>query len=252
MRWLLCGLVVVSVAAAGSEPATPESEGRQLATRLCAQRPTQNLSTSGVLKVRDANGKAHAQILVHMQTVLADPTWETTYQATSTNGVPVETLTVIRSEDQPTRYHVVRFQGQSPTSVDLSGDQSFVPFAGTEFWLGDLGLEFFHWPLQRLVKKEMRKGRSCRVLECANPHPVGHAYARVLCWIDYETEGLLRAEAYDADRKLVKEFSVGSVKKVDGRYQLKSMEIRNEQTDARTRLEFDLQVQAQSAAQLTP
>ena len=51
---------------------------------------------------------------------------------------------------------------------------------------------------------------------------------------------LIRAEVYDSENRLLKEFSVGSVKKVRGRWELKDMEIRNEQTDSLTRLEFDL------------
>jgi hypothetical protein len=89
----------------------------------------------------------------------------------------------------------------------------------------------------------MRKGRSCKVLESLHPTPAATNYARVLSWIDGEHRGILRAEAYDRDRLLIKEFSIGSFKKVDGRWQLKSMEIRNETTDARTRLEFDLEIE---------
>jgi len=55
--------------------------------------------------------------------------------------------------------------------------------------------------------------------------------------------GLLRAKAYDHQQKLLKEFHFRSVKKVNGRWQLKELEIINQQTDSRTRLEFDLEVQ---------
>ena len=106
--------------------------------------------------------------------------------------------------------------------------------------LADLGLEFLHWPEQRLVKNEMRRGRSCKVLESTNPQPGKGAYSRVRSWIDSESAQLIRAEAYDSENRLLKEFSVGSVKKVRGRWELKDMEIRNEQTDSLTRLEFDL------------
>jgi len=115
------------------------------------------------------------------------------------------------------------------------------PFAGTDFWLADLGMEFLHWPEQQLIKKEMRRGRSCKVLESTNPQLGKGAYGRVRSWIDGESSQLILAEVYDSENRLLKAFSVGSVKKIKGRWELKDMEIRNEQTDSLTRLEFDLE-----------
>jgi hypothetical protein len=112
--------------------------------------------------------------------------------------------------------------------------------ASSDFWLCDLGLEFFHWPQQKILKHEMRHGRSCKVLESTNPNPSPNGYSRVMSWIDNETLGIVQAEAYDAKGKLLKEFSPKSFKKVNGQWQLQEMEIRNDQTGSRTRLEFDL------------
>ena len=114
-------------------------------------------------------------------------------------------------------------------------------FAGSDFWSTDLGRDFFHWTEQRLIKREMRRGRPCKVLESTNTNIVAGGYRRVRCWIDAETGQPLRAEAYDHENKLLKEFAVGSVKKVKGHWELRDIEIRNEQTDSRTRLEFDLE-----------
>ena len=122
------------------------------------------------------------------------------------------------------------------------------PFAGSDFSPADLGLEFLHWPAQKLIKGEMRMGRWCDVLESAHPQPPPGAYARVVSWVDHETGGLIRAEAHDARGRLVKTFSLRNFKKVDGRWQLKEMEIINETADTRTRLEFDLTVDAGESA----
>ena len=45
------------------------------------------------------------------------------------------------------------------------------PFAGSDFWLCDLGLEFFHWPQQKVLKKEFHRQCACTVLESTNPNP---------------------------------------------------------------------------------
>jgi hypothetical protein len=128
---------------------------------------------------------------------------------------------------------------------DRSDFVATLSFAG-DFGVADLGLEFFHWPKQKILKHEMRRGRACKVLESTNPDlsstnpfpPI--CYSRVVSWIDNESGGIVQAEAYDAKGKLLKEFAPKSFKKVNGQWELQEMEIRNVQTGTRTRLEFDL------------
>jgi Outer membrane lipoprotein-sorting protein len=115
-----------------------------------------------------------------------------------------------------------------------------MPFANSDFWVADLGLEFFHWPEQKILKHELRRSRACTVLESTNPNPSPNGYSRVVSWIDNETLGIVHAEAYDAKGKLLKVFDPKSFKKVNGQWELQDMEIRNVQTGSRTRLEFDL------------
>jgi hypothetical protein len=114
------------------------------------------------------------------------------------------------------------------------------PFAGSDFWLADLGLEFLHWPGQKILRGDTARGRLCKVLESTNPNPSPNGYSRVLSWIDNETPGIVEAKAYDAQNKLLKEFYPKDIKKVNGQWQVGSMEIDNDQTRSRTWLEFNL------------
>ena len=115
-----------------------------------------------------------------------------------------------------------------------------MPFAGSDFWLADLGLEFLHWPGQRLLKKEMRRGQSCNVLESVDTQPAAGGYSRVVSWLDIDTGGIVHAEAYGAQNNLLKEFDPKEFKKVNGRWELREMEIRNVKERSSTRLEFNL------------
>jgi len=101
-------------------------------------------------------------------------------------------------------------------------------------------LEFFHWPDQKILKHELRRSRACTVLESTNPTPSAGSYLRVVAWIDKETLGIVHAEAYDVNGKLLKEFNPKSFKKVNGQWELQDMEIRNVQTGSRTRFEFEV------------
>jgi hypothetical protein len=242
---LLFAFVCAAGFAAGK--ATPGEEGLALAAELRSQRPAENLAASGVLKMRSAAGRRWEAVPVAMRVTTNGESWSVCYGTPGTQQRPAEALVVLHSSGRPNDYRYARAAapGQpAPPPAPLQPDQSAAPFAGSDFWLCDLGLDFFHWPGQRLVKTEMRKGRACRVLESSPANPQAAAYARVLSWIDIETGGLLRAEAYDPKRKLLKVFSVRLLEKVNGRWELKEIEICNAQTDARTRLEFDLQVEA--------
>jgi hypothetical protein len=85
----------------------------------------------------------------------------------------------------------------------------------------------------------LKRGREYTLLESTNPYPF-NGYSRVLTWIDKESGGILEAEAYDSNGRLLKDFAPKSFKKVNGQWELQEMEIRNVQTGSRTRLEFDL------------
>ncbi len=235
----------------GAEKLSPEAEGEALAAELREQQPPDQLATSGTLKMRDATG-ARREAEVNLRVVKGEESWVSSYDTPGTSTLPPERLVVLHTPGKPNQYLYARASTPGsplPQPVALTPASAATPFASSDFWLSDLGLEFFHWPQQRVLRKEMRKGRSCRVLESLNPAPAGSGYARVLSWIDIESGGLLRAEAYGTNKKLQKEFSVRSFKKVNGRWQLKEMEIRDEKTDARTRLEFDLEVEDSGAVQ---
>jgi Outer membrane lipoprotein-sorting protein len=216
-------------------------EGKALAEQLRAQVPTEDSEFTGTLEIRDGQGK-RTRVPVRLQTRVRETEWHAAYETAPTQSLAGEKFVVIHSFGKPNRYLHSRQVNADDNSKfsEISAEQAMVPLAGSDFWLADLGLDFFHWPYQRLVRRELRRGRSCRVLESINPDAKPPAYSRVLSWIDVETDGLIRAEAYDENSKLLKEFSVGSFKKIKGHWELQDFEIRNEQTDSRTRLEFDL------------
>jgi hypothetical protein len=115
------------------------------------------------------------------------------------------------------------------------------PFAGSDFWACDLGLDFLHWPNQRVPRHEFRSSVSCWVLESSTPNPAPGGYARVVSWVTVEYgEALIHAEAYDKAGKRMKEFSIGSLEKVNGQRELKNMKIRNVRTGQETELKFEL------------
>ena len=245
-RWFQSGFLLLALLIAragiplcsGVQDASAESDGQTLAAQLRDQSPMQNFSGEGILKYRCRLERV--EIPVALRIVNEGKQWKSIYEARTTNGASLEKLEITHCPDMPGHYILTlpTASGLHQPARVLAPEQIGIPFASTDFWLCDLGLEFFQWPSQVLVKKEMRKGRSCRVLESMPASPQNSPYARVRSWIDLETHGLIRAEAYDASQKLVKEFEILKIAKIDGKTQLKEMEIRSPLKGSRTRLEF--------------
>jgi hypothetical protein len=235
----LMGLVTLSWAAA--EPSKAEAEGRALVAELLAQKPLESSEWRGVFKIRNRERQTTAVPVTGRIAVEKDG-WKIVYSTVATEKIVPETLTVIHSADGKIQYLYAKASlgsvGEKPKS--LAGNEADVALAGSDFWLSDLGLDFLHWPVQRLLKRELKRGQSCNVLESVNPQPVGNGYARVVSWIDIDTGGIVLAEAYDQGKKLLKEFAPKEFKKVNGRWELSEMEIRNVRTGSRTLLEFEL------------
>jgi hypothetical protein len=218
-------------------------EGARIAADLKAMRPATNAQWTGVLK-RRLPTRTTIEVPVACHIFIETNRWLSVYNSSATTNAPAEKLVVIRYFDGRTEYLYGRAAAgaELPTQpVRLDGAAAGKPFAGSDFLLSDLGLEFLQWPTQLLQPGEMRRGQPCFVLDSLNPNPVGGGYARVRSWIQKEHLGLLIAEAYDADGRLVKEFTAGSfVKDAAGNYQLKDMDIRSVREKSRTELEFDV------------
>jgi hypothetical protein len=225
-----------------AEPAfTDKGEGKELVENVLSRKPPENTQVLGLLKIRPADGPI-VEIPTQMTVKISPDSWEDIYKTQPVGDRPGEILIIRHQGMQPNQYLFGRYakRDEKPKVEPLDASKLFQAFAGSDFYLADLGLEFFHWPSQKIVKKEMRRSRSCRVVESTNPNPAPGGYARVLAWVDFETGNLVMAQGYDASNRLLKEFSIKKISRSEGKAQLKEIEMRNDQTDSRTRLEFNL------------
>ncbi|MBM3877177.1 MAG: outer membrane lipoprotein-sorting protein [Verrucomicrobia bacterium] len=223
-----CAFAVAASAQVKLDQNRGEQEGKQLAARLRAMRPLEGFTNTGSLHLRDSKGKRR-QFPVVIETTVNGDRWQATYKAAP--AAEPSTLVVARSISEPAKYTMHPPAPAGPLS----------PFAGTDFWLADLGLDFIHWPAQRVIKHEMRRSEWCWVLESTNPKPAPGAYSRVVSWVDTDSGGIVHADAFDHAGKLLKVFEPKSFEKVNGRWEVKELEIRNEQADTRTTLRFALE-----------
>ena len=208
-----------------------EIEGRTLAQQLLSLKPESSFTNTGKLIIRGPK-KQRREVNYQCRVIVTETNWTSYYLASQgTNVLPG--FSVEHREGAANRYFDDRTNLLNATQITAS-------FAGSDFSMADLGLEFFHWPNQRVVKWEMKRSFGCKVLESRNSELPARMYSRVVSWIHTETGGLIQAEAYDVHGKLLKEFRPTETEKVNGRQELKEMEIENVQTDSRTTLIFNL------------
>ena len=228
----------------------PEKSGAELAARLRSAAPAEPSDFKGTLTITTRDDlTTNFQVFSTINPV--SNKWMVSYRAVTPDRRIDEDLTIIHTPGQSNSY-TLRHKATNQfnqTGVPMLDTAEFIPtsqlarpFAGSDFWLCDLGLEFLQWPQQRVLRHEIRSSRSCWVLESATSAPVPGGYARVVSWVDIEHDGIIRAEAYDATstNKPVKEFLLGSLRKVDGRHQIESIKMRNLRTGQETELKFDL------------
>lgn len=253
-----CFIVIAALAGAGAASAQPKSglqlpppfdpavagaKGLALAAELSSQKPLQGATNSGVLKVRDSQGQTR-EIPVRFTMLVTETNWASVYQAGDAESPGYSRLEVIHRQNQPNEYILSGTAEAGTTNTRLRrlfGNQSMTPFAGTDFWAADLGLEFLHWPRQSVLKQELRKSQSCNVLESTNVEPGPGCYSRVVSWVDIDTGGIVHADAYDANNRLFKQFDPKTVRKINGQWQVEEMEIRNRETGSQTRFLFKLE-----------
>lgn len=226
-------------------PAEAEKQGRTLIAELLSRLP-EPVTNTGTLRIRPPEGPER-EIPVRFFIYLTPSNWVSTYEALLDPAHSKTTrLTITHTTGKPNEYLLAEQPapaGASTAPRNLTGAETMVPFAGSEFWIADLGLEFLHWPKQLLLRKELRKGQSCDVLESRNAVPSGKGYSRVVSWIDIDNGGIVHADAYDRRNALLKLFDPTALQKVNGQRELKEMEMRNRQTGARSWIEFNLGAQ---------
>ena len=234
--------ILVTWAVAFGDTTTDKAaqDGRALAQELCAMGPEKDSAMTATLQIQ-RDRKTETTIPIEIKLVKSKNGWTSIYQSRSTNSAEAVALTIHQTPGQPNAYELAGGTNQQPRTI--AGHAAGTPFIGSDFWVSDLGLEFFRWKDQSVIAHEMKSGQACFVLESKNSEAVPGTYSKVISWIDKDTLGIVKAEAYDQQGKLWKLFQPTKVRKVNGRYQIKEVEMRNRQTGLESRLIFDLETE---------
>ena len=204
--------------------------GAQLAAYMQALRPTEAINGKGQMRIRSGSGKRKT-LAVQFKPFAVGVAMVSQY--ITARG----TLTINQQMGQATQY---RWEESGKKEVLLKGTDANISFAGSDFLMIDLSLEMLRWPNQNMVERKLRRGELCSVLVSRPAKEAQGVYSKVISWVDEDSMGIVRAELYDSKNELLKVFEPKSFKKIKGQWHLKEMEMRNEQSNGRTSIVFDL------------
>jgi len=241
-NWSLV-LLGLLFALSSSLRADPIREGQALAKELRLVQLGIPGPITATFKIRKRDG-TRVEHDVHKHTEQFENGWRDLFQISKGSTAESEWLWIKHSAGASPSYKLA-VSRQLPTAPDafrnLNSEQAMASIGESDFWIVDLGLDFLHWPDQRIFQSKIkrRKGVACRLLESSRPTRSLSGYYKVRSWISIENGGIVYAEAFDINDRKIKVFEVAGVEKIEGVWYLKGLRIRNLRDKSMTVLEFD-------------
>lgn len=234
-------LTCLFVAVASGEPTPAPAEvpaPAELLAEVLAQFPATTVHIEGRLwkgkypRAPESNLRLEANVLLGGDKIRAD------YTIRTPDGKSLDRLEVRR--DRGEAAEMTFFRGDPPVRTDMPPLTSAV--AGLDIsWL-DLTMSFLWWRDARSAGSGTVRGRDCFVLDVTPPvEETGCGPVRV--WIDTEARILLQAEERDSEGAPLRRMLVKSFKKVDGKWMIKDIEVKNLHDMSLTTLRVDKAVE---------
>lgn len=193
--------------------------------------PTEETWIRGDLRVRPSDSRSARKLHVEMSVKRRADTTIAEYTISDAFGRKIEQLTISRTDAGETGYRHV--QGSAPARV-VHSLYDRIQDADVS-WI-DMSLEFLWWDDPMWIREDSVKGHACHVIDVPAPRLDANGYSIVRLWIEKKSNALLRAEAFGSEGNLVRQFSVRSLKKINGRWMVKSLDFVTYPTRDRTRL----------------
>ena len=225
--------------------ADPIREGQALAKELRSVQLGIPGPINATFKIRKRDGtRVERHVKKHTQKF--ENGWRDLFQISKDSHSESEWLWIDHPVGASPNYKIA-VSRQLPTDPDafqnLDSEQAMAPVGESDFWMADLGLDFLHWPDQRIFESKItrRKGVGCKLLESSRPTRSLKGYYKVRSWISIEHGEIIYAEAFDINESKIKTFEIAGVEKVEGMWYLKGLKIRNIRDKSMSVLEFDNQ-----------
>jgi serpin B len=178
--------------------------------------PSDPITLTGTLKVRTEKGftKSHLPVKMNLNWGAATPS--ASYQ------IGDESLNIIWQNNQPS-YQFSNTENQ-PSSEIL----------GTGLTWADLSFSVLWWPGPLLIDETKKMNRECYVVEV----PVPDSENTMRLWIEKKMGMLLEVQTFNAQKKELRRMKIKSIKKLDGMWVAKDLEITQTDSSNKTTLQI--------------
>lgn len=234
---LLSGLLFAAAACAAAPALPPDEEAAALMRNIQRAIPEVPLTLDAEIRMMDRRGKPTGTIRANAFMNPRGGGEEREIRYTLLD--PAETMAVDMAAATPAFSF---FSGDSPDAPAAPLPDLYAPIRGSELCWMELSFAFFWWPEPRIIGMENVPGRGdCLVVEIPCPPDVQSSspegWTRILLWVMPEYSAVVRGEAWRGATAL-KRFDVLSIRKLRRIYMIGEMEVRNLQTQARSRLKI--------------
>jgi len=218
--------VCLARAACAEEPsALPAADAllRDVRDRL----PREELRIAGDLEVRGRKGVVIGRMNVEALIALGGDQPRARYTVRDALGGEIEELTVSRPAQGGAPQLAYR-RGDPPAPAAAPGIHEAI--GNSDLTWADLALAFLDWEGGRTVGRETYKGQECFLVDLPPPAEAasdgpGRPYARMRLWIHEALRMVAKLEAYDAEERLVRRMEIKALRRVNGRWMIKDMEV---------------------------
>jgi len=206
----VCAVLCVFCARAGLQ------SGDEVLAFVRARLPVDPIRLSGSLKVRTKNGYTRTNLPVEMEL-----NWGRE-PATAIYRIEQESLRIEWHDETPD--YTFSNPENSPTADIL----------GTGITWADLSFSVLWWTGSTLTGEETKINRDCYVVDV----PVPDSDLIMRLWIEKNMGLLLESETFDAEKQLLRRMKIRSIKKMDGMWVAKDIEIRDRASGSTTTLQI--------------
>ncbi len=217
MKKLLLSIFVFSCAFRGySEPIPADDILAFVRSKL----PSDPLKLTGSLKIKAPRGFTKDNLPVEMELDWGAAAPVAKYK------IGKESLTITWNDDIPN--YQFSNPKNNPTDDILESEVNWADLSFSVLW----------WPNSKLIDEGKKLDRSCYIVEV----PVPDSPNTMRLWIEKKMGMLLEAQTLDARKKEIRRMKIKSIKKMDGMWVAKDLEIRDKASGNKTTLQItDLQ-----------
>ncbi len=194
--------------------AEPES-GDEILAFVRSKLPRDPLTLTGSLKVRTKSGYTKSNLPVSMEL-----NWGAE-NPTANYRIDNESLTITWSGDVPG--YVFSNPENTPTSDILDSGISWADLSFSVLW----------WPNSKLITEDQKINRDAYVVDV----PVPDSENIMRLWIEKNMGMLLEAQTLDPKDQLLRRMKIKSIKKMDGMWVAKDLEIKDYVSESKTTLQ---------------